>query len=216
MKKINFLGDSITAGSGVDNPQDMYTRLVSKYFNAEECNFGLGGTRIARQLYPSDHPEYNENFMQRAVKMPKDADFTFCFGGTNDYGHGDAPLGKLGDSGDDTFYGATARLFKYLADTYGKKNVCIILPLPRYNQSNPYGEGNKKAAGAILTDYIGAEKEVAELLDMKYLDFSENFPEPKSNLGDELTADGLHPNKKGHKLLADLLIKNLESKGFTK
>jgi hypothetical protein len=68
--KINFLGDSITRGAGLDNPADKYSTLVAKYFGAEECNYGVGGTRIARQRNCIN--DYDENiFMHRAVQMEK-------------------------------------------------------------------------------------------------------------------------------------------------
>ena len=94
--KINFLGDSITEGALAGKIEDRYTTLVANYFGAEECNFGVSGTRIAKQRKRTNNPD-NDVFMCRAVKMPTDADFTFVFGGTNDYGHGDAKLGTFDD-----------------------------------------------------------------------------------------------------------------------
>lgn len=210
MKKINFLGDSITEGACAEQPHNMYSYLVSEHFHAEECNFGISGTRIARQFTPSTPDIGNdETFIERAVKMPKDADFTFCMGGTNDYGHGDAPLGKFGDTNSASFYGAMDELTDYLKREFGEK-LCFVLPLYRYNQENVYGDGRKKTAGATLLEYIEAEKQVLDKYGVEYLDLSRYFPEPKTNAGDEITADGLHPNIKGHKLLADLLIEYLE------
>ena len=49
-KKINFLGDSITEGVGASEEQFMYPNVI-----AAECglaaarNYGISGTRIARQ-----------------------------------------------------------------------------------------------------------------------------------------------------------------------
>ena len=99
--------------------------------------------------------------------MPTDADFTFVFGGTNDYGHGDAKMGTFGD-------------------------------------------GSKDEKGEPLSKYIQAEKEVLDFYGVEYLDLSYLFPTPKTNTGDTLTADGLHPNDYGHKLLAQRLIEYLE------
>ena len=42
----------------------------------------------------------------------------FVFGGTNDYGHGDAPLGKQGDNDPLTFYGALYDLYQRLLKKY--------------------------------------------------------------------------------------------------
>lgn len=210
--KINFLGDSITAGAGAEKVENMYTYLVAKRFCAQECNFGVCGTRIAKQVRWTQNPD-DDVFMRRALLMDKDADFTFVLGGTNDYGHGDAVLGSFGDSDDYTFYGAFDNLVEYLKGTFGKK-LCFVLPLPRYDQNNPFGDGSKVVAGATLAEYIRAEKEVLDSYGVDYLDLSADFPVPVTNIGDELTMDGLHPNPKGHKLIADRLIFYLESKGL--
>ena len=121
MKKINFLGDSITEGAGASTCENRYTTLTAKYLNVEECNYGVGGTRIAKQK-TYKYPNIDDNeFMRRAVVMADDADFTFVFGGTNDYGHGDAQLGCMEDRDTYTFYGAMHELVAYLLDKFGKE-----------------------------------------------------------------------------------------------
>ncbi len=211
MKKINFLGDSITHGARAERGDLQYTALVAAHFGAEECNFGAGGTRIAKQrkkVY-----EYDDNeFMRRAVLLPKDADFTFVFGGTNDYGHGDAPLGKFGDHGEDTFYGAFSSLAEYMQKNFGEK-LCFILPLYRYAQDDMRGEdGQKLFPVGTLKDYIEAERKVLEAYKIEYLDLSDTFYEPKTKENADIYADGLHPNTKGHRVLADKLIEYLEKR----
>ena len=91
--KINFLGDSITEGALADTLEGRYTTLVANHFGAEECNFGVSGTRIAKQRKRTNNPD-DDIFMCRAVKLPTDADFTFVFGGTND-SWANAPLGEI-------------------------------------------------------------------------------------------------------------------------
>ena len=208
MKKINFLGDSITQGACATKKENTYCALVAEHFKAQECNFGIGGTRIAKQVKKTCNPD-DDVFMNRAVTMDKDADFTFVFGGTNDYGHGDARLGTFGDKDDYTFYGAFWNLVDYIKENFGDK-ACFILPLPRYNEENPFGDGSKDVKGEPLSKYIQAEKEVLDFYGVEYLDLSYLFPTPKTNTGDTLTADGLHPNDYGHKLLAQRLIEYLE------
>ena len=210
--KINFLGDSITQGALASREENKYLNVVAKYFGGETLNFGVGGTRIAKQVIKTNNPD-DDVFMRRAKIMPSDVDFTFVFGGTNDYGHGDAKLGKWGDRDDYTFYGAFTNLVEYTKEKFGDK-LCYILPLPRFNQDNPYGEGSKIEKGETLKRYIEVEKEVLNAYNVEFLDLSEFFPEPSTNTGDDLTGDGLHPNDKGHKLLADKLIEYLVKKGF--
>ena len=111
--KINFLGDSITAGAGAEKVENMYTYLVAKRFCAQECNFGVCGTRIAKQVRRTQNPD-DDVFMRRALLMDKDADFTFVLGGTNDYGPGDAPIGPPDDRTPETFCGAVHTLINTL------------------------------------------------------------------------------------------------------
>ncbi len=212
--RINFLGDSITEGAGAGVPENMYSYLVCKRFGAEELLFGKSGTRIARQKKKTA-PLDDEYFLTRAVRMSTNVDFTFVFGGTNDYGHGDAALGKMGDKEGDTFYGAFEELVGYLTARFSKQKLCFILPLPRFGQDNARGENGRKAfpVGA-LSAYIAAEKEILEKYGVEYLDLSADFHVPQVQGETELTVDGLHPNPKGYRLIADRVIAYLERKGF--
>lgn len=211
--KINFLGDSITEGACATTSENKYSTLVCKMIGAEERNYGIGGTRIAKQKNPKANAwEDDKDFITRAPTMDKDADFVFIFGGTNDYGHGDVPLGNMNDETEYTFYGALKHLVEYLLSVYGKEKLCFILPTHRYNEDNPYGEGNKAVAGAPLSAYVQAEIEVFERYGVEYLDFRNLFPLPKVNTGDELTKDGLHPNDKGHELLAKQIVKYFQER----
>lgn len=212
--KINFLGDSITYGAGLDNPADRYSTLVAKHFGAEECNYGVGGTRIAMQRTCVN--DYDENFfMRRAVQMDKNADFTFVFGGTNDYGHGDAKLGCFDDRDAYTFYGAFHELVAYLVASFPKERLCFVLPIPRYDQDNPRGEnGVKQEPVGTLFRYIEAQKEVLAHYGVEYLDIADSFYVPTAPNNSKLFLDGLHPNAAGHQVLADRLIAYLKTKNF--
>ena len=209
--KINFLGDSITAGATLKSPEEMYTYLVCKHFGAKENNYGKGGTRIARQDPPDD--PCAEDFNRRAPTMDKTADFVFVFGGTNDYGHGTAPIGEPDDQSPYTFYGALNTLCRYLTDTYGREKLCFILPLHRRNEEDRYGDnGAKKVPSLPLCGYVAIIREVLQKYAIEYLDLSQVFtPE---NV-ERLTNDGLHPNAEGHRLIARQLIDYLAAKpGF--
>ena len=91
--KINFLGDSITQGTGSSSPENCYVSKVAEYTGALCRNYGIGGTRIARQQEPSEIAQFDLDFCQRVADMDPDADVVIVFGGTNDYDHGDAPIG---------------------------------------------------------------------------------------------------------------------------
>ena len=94
-KKINFLGDSITEGHGCSSPEKCFASLIARDHGAVCRNYGIGGTRIARQKQPSENPKHDLDFVGRYDKMDPDADIVAVFGGTNDFGHGDAPMGTM-------------------------------------------------------------------------------------------------------------------------
>ena len=46
---INFLGDSITEGAGASDEAHRYTDVFARMYGAKANNYGVGGSRIARQ-----------------------------------------------------------------------------------------------------------------------------------------------------------------------
>lgn len=204
-KIILFLGDSITEGAGASCAENNYVSIVGKKLGVKALNFGVGGTRIAKQN-GSDVDAYSEYFLLRAKRMPKQADLVFVFGGTNDFGHGNAHIGTIKDRTDLTFCGALNNLIEYLTQTYGKDKICFILPLHRFDEDNPFGEGQKNTPGLLLYEYVNIIKSVLDYYRIKYLDFNDSFPRPLNNTGDNLTVDGLHPNDCGHRIIADRIV----------
>ncbi len=212
---INFLGDSITEGTGAPSHEYSYSALLAKMCKAKEGNYGLGGSRIAKQksnYYPWD---VGTSFEERA-RLMSPADFLFIFGGTNDFGHGDAPLGEMGDTTADTFYGALHSLFRYLLEEkkWTKERMCFILPLPRCDQYSHHGDGSKVEESEPLSAYIKAIKEVAALFGIETLSLS--LPEPPLGVvgPSEYYIDGLHPNAKGHEYIAEELFAYLKEKNI--
>jgi len=211
MKKINFLGDSITEGAVAGTPENMYTAVCCRLVKAKEQNYGVSGTRIARQKVHNGNPD--EDFVLRARWMDFSADFTFIFGGTNDYGHGDAPMGEFGDTTPYTFYGAVDNLLKYVTERISTDKLCFILPTHRYNENDPNGDKKPLPVGT-LEDYKNAIKKVCSKYNVETLEIKSlpsNVPEGSS----KFYFDGLHPNPLGHKLLGKELAEYLkDKKGF--
>lgn len=214
MLKIEFLGDSITEGVGASKKENSYPTLLCKMIGAEEVNYGLSGSRIARQMVHNGNPD--EDFLLRIRWMRKDCDFLFIFGGTNDYGHGDAPLGKKGDNTPYTFYGAMRLLLEGLTKDYGfkKDQICVILPPHRFNEDSDKGDGRKIFLPcAPLKDYRKAEKEIADEFGIDTLEFKK-LPQVVPEGYSEYFLDGLHPNDLGHKTIAEELYAYLKQKGI--
>lgn len=196
--KINFLGDSITEGSGADADK-IFCALLEKNYGAICRNYGIGGTRIARQtVLATDYTQRDYDFIQRVEKMDKDADLVAIFGGTNDYGHGDSAMGNFDDRSVYTFYGALHTLYTDIITAFPKSTIIVFTPLHRDNEEKIVREG-----GAHLLDYVNAIREVAQYYSLPVLDlFSVSGLQPSIPVMKQMyMPDGLHPNNAGHAIL---------------
>ncbi|MBE6757574.1 MAG: SGNH/GDSL hydrolase family protein [Ruminococcaceae bacterium] len=203
-KTINFLGDSITEGHGTSAPDKKFTALLAAKYGVISRNYGIGGTRIAKQHTPSIEPRWDRDFITRVAEMETDADAVVVFGGTNDYGHGDAPLGVMSDRDRLTFYGALHTLYNKLITKYPDKPIVIVTPLHRCNELSLRGDGGKLQDAAPLKAYVDIIREVAEYYSLPVLDLYKNSgmqPEVPI-IKERYIPDGLHPNDAGHEILA--------------
>ncbi len=206
--KINFLGDSITEGHGCTSVETRFTDKIAAESGAICRNYGIGGTRIAYQRQPSPVPRWELNFVDRADKMDPDADLICVFGGTNDFGHGDAPFGSFEDRTADTFCGALHVLFTKLLEKYPAAQMMIITPLHRREETLP----NRNCR--TLKDYVEAIRQTAEYYSLPVLDlFAAYGVQPAvPAMRAAYMPDGLHPNDAGHVILTRKItqfIKNL-------
>ncbi len=213
-KKINFLGDSITQGVGASDADHVYHQVLKKNAGlAEARNYGLSGTRIARQQHPTEYePSFDRDFCMRAAEMDPDADAVVVFGGTNDFGHGDAPLGTFADRTPATFYGALHTLFVTLIEKYPDVPVVVLTPMHRWNEDNPRGD-NKPADVATLKTYVHIIREVAEYYSLPVLDLyaSSGLQPQVPVIREKYVPDGLHPSDAGNARIALLLRHFLEA-----
>ena len=209
----NFLGDSITEGCGTSSQEATYHGVLKKLYGMKEArNYGVGGTRVARQGEITSLVR-DRDFLLRARDMSDDADLVVVFGGTNDFGHGQASLGEMDDRTIYTFYGALHTLVCDLKDKYPNKPIVFITPLHRHNED---GRGAWKPEGVVqhpLVDYVTAVKEVCAYYKVPCLDlFVEE--ELRASGGDwypKYMPDGLHPNDAGHEIIARKLGEFLEN-----
>ena len=206
-KKIAFLGDSITEGVGATDFHG-YVDYISELSGADCTNFGISGTRIARQKKPTvDSPSFDYDFCSRAEKITDYFDIIVIFGGTNDFGHGDADFGNFSDRTPDTFYGALHTLYKTVTKMHPDSQIVVVTPICRTDD-----DVISAVKGRNLESYISAIKEVAKFYKLPVLDLFKNG-QHKAIIDASLLADGLHPNDKGHKIIAeyiiDFLVKNL-------
>ena len=125
--KANFLGDSITEGCGTTSQENVFHGVLKENAGlAVVRNYGKGGTRIARQSEIKDPDGRDYDFIRRADEMDDDANLIVVFGGTNDYGNGQAPLGEITDTTMFTFYGAVRVLCELLIKKYPNAKIAFI------------------------------------------------------------------------------------------
>lgn len=208
-KVINFLGDSITEGVGSSCDEKNYVNQTKEILNlAAANNYGISGTRIAPRKHPTENARHEQPFGSRVDGMDPNADGVIVFGGTNDFGHGDAPLGTINDTTEDTFYGAMKLLCVKLIEKYPGKPIVILTPLHRISEDHICGDGvNKMPLGQPLSAFVQAVREVAAYYSLPVLDlWSVSGMQPKVPIIQEkFMPDGLHPSDAGHRLIAERL-----------
>ena len=202
-KKINFLGDSITEGVGASEYARCYLEQFAAATGAICRNYGISGTRIAKRRVPYDIPEFDRYYASRVPEMDPDADIVVVFGGTNDYGHGDAPLGEMNDRTIWTYYGALHVLFTALIEKYPAAQIVVLTPLHR---------DDEEKRTPTLKPFVDATRQVAEFYSLPVLDLWANYGiQPRIPVMKNMyVPDGLHPNDAGHAILANKLRSFLE------
>ena len=204
-KKAVFLGDSITAGSGItDQENNIYWQAFGRLSGAVCRGFGISGHRIADQH--EEESDFYVPFSARVETMDEDADIVVVFGGTNDFGHGDAPLGTFADRTLDTFYGAMHVLCLKLIERYPEAQIVFMTPLHRLGEHVPYNDrGHRNIAD--LESYVNIIAEVCAYYAIPVLDlYRTSGMQPEVPiLREKYMPDGLHPNDAGAELIAKKL-----------
>lgn len=218
-KRVAFLGDSITEGVGVEDIiNGRYDNIIKQKCNLKETyNYGIGGTRIAHQTKPSEKPRFDLCFCGRAYNINSDADIIVVYGGVNDYIHGDAPFGSLGDSTPSTFCGGVEFLMNILKELYPNSKIIFMTPARMFHgdikDEFPSPDKNKLSDAKPLLEYVKIIEKTAEKHNIPVLNLYEKLP-INPNIAEhkeKYTADGLHFNDEGHKIIADLLIEFIEN-----
>lgn len=206
-KKIAFLGDSITRGVWLDNSENSYVMRIKKSRQwAEVLNYSVPGSRIGEYI-GEDPRNIGPSFVKRYLDMDEKADIVIVFGGTNDFGIGNAPLGNSQDDTPETFYGAVNLLMKGLKNKYPKAIIIFATPLHRVTENIP-----NQFSGAVLADYVNVIRKQAEKYGIHVLDlYSCVSLQPSEEYYKKLfREDGVHPNDLGHNVIAEEVLRFLE------
>ena len=211
-KKINCLGDSITEGYGTTHIENTYWNRLAASTGATVRGYGIGGTRIARQHAPSENPLYDRWFCSRVSEMDPDADVIVVFGGTNDFGTGDAPLGPEDSRDEYTFYGGLNILCDHLKETFPTAKIVFMTPLHRCGEDNLRNKWGIRNV-CPLSGYVKIIKKVCRKNDFSVIDcYSLSVLDPnKGDCKERYIPDGLHPNDEGHTVLSKFVLKKLKA-----
>ena len=213
-KKVVFIGDSITDGHGTSANEFTYWNQFGRNTGAIVFADGIGGSRIAPQRVATvERPWEDRYFASRVDELNPEADIIVVFGGTNDFGTGDAAFGTMNDRTNDTFYGACHLLVQKLYEKYPKATIVLMTPLHRLSENDmPYNELGVRRVGP-LSVYVQALRDVAEYYGLPLVDLFATCPiQPHiDSLRQMYMPDGLHPNDAGAALVAECLQRVLEA-----
>ena len=218
--KVNFLGDSITVGTGVTDVENCRydNRLAAMCQPSAINNYSVGGSRLAHQIRPSENPRYDLCFCGRACVMDTSADMVIVFGGVNDYIHGDAPFGEIGDTTPATYCGSVYFLMNYLKETYANKPIVFMTPARCFLRHQvddlyPSVHSARYVPGKPLLPYVEVIQETAKQFGYPVLDLYHDLGlDPHDpEIFDTYTLDGLHFNDVGHGVIAQKLKEFIEA-----
>nr|DAY34495.1 MAG TPA: GDSL like Lipase Acylhydrolase [Caudoviricetes sp.] len=211
-KKISFIGDSITSfGDGTPEYNsatgytydDVWSGLVLKLTGGVLGTLdGVAGSTVQGSTYDAFA-------FRRSKSVAQDSDYIFIFMGANDQRLNRnlgtiKPKGTLGDITDasnpnlNEFTGAYQLALESMLNHYQKSQIVLMTPLKAFNKDN-IGDLN-------LNSDAFAERviELAKLYGIRYIDMREiGITGYNHKL---YYYDGLHPNKKGHMLIAEYVV----------
>ena len=202
-----FVGDSITAGVGTEK---IYYEYLDECLELGSVTpMGVSGSCISAF---SDYGQSNQPLINRYENIPS-ADLIVVFMGTNDYGH-ETPLGSEQDTEDKTFYGALNVIIPALVEKHQSSKIVFVTSLHRYGRgtsgilgTNFTYDNIPNGVGATLGDYVNALKTVCAKNGVSVIDlYTECALDPTdATVRAEYMPDGLHPNAKGHEVIAEII-----------
>ena len=202
-KKYLVLGDSISANKTVAGV--FYHDYLSEYFGFDKTNKAVSGSGWCVSS------SANDNIMQIISRIQESYDLITIFVGTNDYGRtgsgiNSKPFGTYGDTTEETFCGTVYCTLIKLIEKFVNADIIVITPIPRENHNtvNKYGK--------TLKDYRDIILKTCEALSIPCIDLYKESGIYVFNSEFKTTyiPDGLHPNKKGHKKIANKVINEVK------
>lgn len=206
-KTINWIGDSIVAGTDFDE------EVVSAMGMIKPYEYGINGSTISLK---GDGTDGRDAVCVRYASMDDDADVIIVSAGTNDFEYAWAPIGTIDSTETTTFYGALKTLCEGLITKYPDKIIAFTTPIKRGQPFSGGAGGTYTADGVTLTpwsknkygktlgDYADIIKEVCGYYSIPVLDmYRESLLNPHiaaqaGYFDEELT----HPQAYARKIMA--------------
>jgi lysophospholipase L1-like esterase len=183
-KKWVVLGDS-NSTTAYANP---YHQIIKDAIGVDVLNHAVGGAGWIRET----------SIMTQLSSTIVEADLITVMAGGNDYSV-DYPLGQMGDTTKDTFYGALDSTIKAIIDKYPLKTVAVFTQMRRRNET-------VRPNGTSVPLQVQATIEVCKKYCIPVLDLYNHgnmYPWNDVWFAECMLEDGVHLKQKGHDILAN-------------
>lgn len=189
--KAVFIGDSITVGGCAAKRDSHWAASVSNSLHLKEINLGISGMTAHR---------YDETKIPICGRTYK---YLFVAFGANDIGANTLPV--------DTFVSDLKKIIRKANANYWYPHDIIVIS-PYYSSQEGRNQylrfGIKTAADSNrVMQFFNASKMVADDMGCRFVDVYTPMQESKR----VLLFDGLHPNQRGHDLIASVILSTLKN-----
>lgn len=228
--RVAVLGDSISDPRWQCTFNTLYWQFLSKWLAWDTKAYAVNGHQWTGIPGQTD---------KAIAEMGDDVDAFLIFVGTNDYSSG-APLGEwfTEEEGEVNWWGKTHKLkhrtlskdpktvrgriniaLEKIRKRYPDSQVVIMTPIKRgiFAWNHQADEDWTNTSGTRLEDYVKVIREGAELWGCPVVDLYAEAPllprlaDEYSKLYRSQAADMLHPNTEGHRRLAEVIYRKLQS-----
>ena len=230
-KTVGFLGDSITYGVGASSNSDRYSTLVCTLAKCTERNLGNSGTCLAAN---TKNGRTSERFVTRVTSANiTGLDLLIIFGGTNDFSYDIKAVGnhfeeetitgntyrgtkkRVANSDNESFSGALHELILAIRAINPALPIVYLTPLSRgvYNTTDSRPTSYEtNANGDYISDFVDAIKDICAFYSVPVFNTVDHFPydmaqDVKNAVVTGISTDAIHPNDKGHAILAQTLYR---------
>lgn len=198
--KIACLGDSLTAGSNMNNLENYnkysYPEVLKNVLNAEAVyNLGIGGSSYGRY--------WDQAFVDRYKEIPADSDIIIIMGGTNDgFAASAKEMGSISEKKARTFYGDVDELMRGLKQDYPDAKIIFATPLPNVLHDYLMNQRDYLLPQSAFADAI---KQLATEYDIDVIDlYNSNILDTHdAQVISAYMPDGVHGNPAGYQVLAE-------------